>query len=109
MLHWLVVGPMGPVDSARGPKVSRPIPRDAVEKALDELGREVEPYVVRRADGCVICRWSAAPLRLWEKVKEFARLLAEREGGLVFDERFELAPMPSAPPLPPEGGARKRA
>jgi hypothetical protein len=80
-----------------------------VERALDELGRDVEPYVIRRADGCVICRWSAAPLRLWDKVKEFARLLADREGGLVFDERFEVAPLPPGPPLPPDEGARLRA
>lgn len=108
MLHWLVVGPLGPAGSARGPKESRPIPRESVERALDELGRDVEPYVIRRTDGCVICRWSAAPLRLWDKVKAFARLLAEREGGFVFDERFELAPSPSSP-LPPDEGARKRA
>jgi hypothetical protein len=106
MLHWLVVGPMGPVDSARGPKVSRPIPRDAVERALEELGRDVEPYVIRRADGCVICRWAEAPLRLWEKVKAFAHLLASREGGLVFDERFERAPAPAEPQTAPDEAAR---
>jgi hypothetical protein len=76
MFYWLVVGP---------------IPNGRFQEALDEYGRDVEPYLNTDAAGRVVCHWAAAPLRLWERVKAFAHFLAEREGAIVLDERMEVA------------------
>jgi hypothetical protein len=95
MFHWLVAGP---------------IPYDRMQRALDEYGRDVGPFLSYDAGGYLICRWAEAPLRLWERVKAFAHFLARREGAVVLDERMEPA---AAPPRslvhPPVQGPRKRA
>jgi hypothetical protein len=89
------------------PRVSRPIARDRVEQALDEFGRDVGPYLTYGATGYVVCRWAEAPLRLWDRIRAFAHLLARREGAVVLDERSEVARL--TVPLPPaQRPVRKR-
>lgn len=70
MPHWL------PVARADG----RAVPRESVERALDELGRDVEVY--GRADEArrVVCQRAHSALRLWDRVSAFARFPARREG-----------------------------
>jgi len=122
MLHWLIVGNIdmtAPLDLAGGLRelrVSRPIARDRVEQALDEFGRDICPYLSYGAAGYVVCRWAEAPLRLWDRVRAFAHLLALREGAIVLDERSEVArpipPLPSGPRPPrkrPTGTNRPRS
>jgi hypothetical protein len=92
MFHWVIVGP---------------IPGTRVEMALDEFGRDVEPYVSREGEGRVVFRWAAAPLRLWERVKAVAHFLARRERADVLDERMEVVARP--PDLPSGEWRQKRA
>jgi hypothetical protein len=111
MFYYLIVGHIDPRGRAAGPKVSRPVSRDRVEKALDEFGRDVEAHLGYDAAGYLICRWAEAPLRLWERVKAFAHFLARREGAVVLDERMEVAAPPGSLPYPPEepGAGRHKA
>ncbi len=39
-------------------------------------------------EGYFICNWSIAPHRLWDRIQEFAYVIADRDGGVVMDERF---------------------
>jgi hypothetical protein len=102
MLHWLVVGHINPLDTVdcsrlpHKPKVFRAIPKDAAEPALDEFGRDIDPYLSYDEVGFVVCGWAQAPRRFWDRVHEFAFFLAEREGAAVMDERHMILWPPSA-------------
>ena len=102
MLHWLVVGhvdPVDPVDSSglpHKPKVSRPIPKDVADRALDKFGRDIDEYLSYDDGGYVVCGWAQAPHRLWGRVREFAYFLADREGAVVMDEQYIVSWPPAA-------------
>ncbi len=94
MFHWYVVGHINPLDPwdrtalPYKPKVLRPIPKDVAERLLDEFGRDIDPYLNYAEAGYVICNWSQAPRLFRERVQDFARFLAERQGAVVMDEMF---------------------
>ena len=102
MLHWLVVGHFDPLDRVDKsekpykPKPQRPIPLPEAERVLAQFGRDIEPYVAYCEGGYVICNWSVAPYALWERVQEFAHILAEQAEAVVMDEVYTVSWPPAA-------------
>lgn len=94
MLHWLVVGhfdPLDPLDMSEKPfkpKAQRLISREATEQAVTEFGRDIEAYLSYDDGGFVYCNWSFARHELWDRVRDFAYFLAEREHAIIIDERW---------------------
>jgi len=96
MLHWLVVGhvnPLDPVDCSgllHRPKVFQPILQEAVDRGLDQFGREIAGYLSYDEAGFVVCGWAQAPRTFRDRVQEFAFFLAQREGAVILDERHQI-------------------
>jgi hypothetical protein len=94
MMHWLVVGHFDALDlidrseKPYRPKPMRPISREAAKRAEVEYGTDIGEYLGYADGGCVYCNWSLARHDLWDRVRDFACFLAEREGAVVLDENF---------------------
>jgi hypothetical protein len=93
-VHYKYVGHFDPHDAVDlsqrpyMPRLQRPIPRDAFERAVDEIGEGVEEFLEYVPSGYVVCHWSSAGARLFDRVRRFAVELARTEGGVVMSEMF---------------------
>ena len=97
MLHWLIVGHIDPSDPTdcterpRKPKVWRPMSKDGACPSTGRVRPGHRPVPELRRLRYVVCEWAKAPFGLDERVREFARFLAEREGAVVMDEVFMVS------------------
>lgn len=112
MLHWHYVGHFDPRDALDRsekpykPKVVRPISKAAVNRCLAAFGDEVAEYVSCFPEGYVLCNWSIAPYKLWDRVHRFANALAEAEGAVIMSEAFIVEYPPQARQTQQEGWKR---
>lgn len=98
MFHFYYVGHIDPRDSVDysvrpcKPKLTRPLSRDAVKRVLIGFLPDVARYVDYDHEGFVVCRWSHAPMSLWDSIHRFALALAESERAVLMNEapQFEI-------------------
>jgi hypothetical protein len=105
LTHSHIVGHIDPLDPADTsdlpyrPKVVRPIPREAADRAVADFGADVAPFVSYGGGGYVLCHWSAAPYTLTDRLREFAQYLADREGAVALDDDYLVWWPPAAQQL----------
>ncbi len=55
---------------------------------MAEFGSDVDEYLGYGDGGCVYCNWSLARHEMWDRVRDFAYFLADREQAVVIDENY---------------------
>jgi hypothetical protein len=114
MLHWHYVGhfdPRDPVDTSAKPykpKVVRPIPEVAVDRCLVAFGEDVSEFVSYYPEGYVLCNWSVAPFKLWDRVHRFADALAAAEKAVIMSEMYVVEYPPEARQMQQEQWKQRR-
>lgn len=92
MLHFHYIGHFDPRDfmdtseKPHRPKVTRPLPREAMDRVLADFDPEIADHIWYDEGGYVVCGWAQAPYRYSEPLHRFALALAESEGALVMNE-----------------------